>query len=115
MYSVSCPLMLGPIIMAIPQYTKGIGACAQEQGGSAPQIAVEALDDPRDDTPDLLPPPGTWTSSVDTVTEKGTVAGDQSMGGHHGSSARAAGEEGGRGSVIPVDERAAEARAIKAG
>ncbi len=39
LYSLTCPLMLGPIIVAIPKYTKGkLAARAQEQGGSAPQI-----------------------------------------------------------------------------
>jgi 5'-nucleotidase / UDP-sugar diphosphatase len=36
---------------------------------------IEALNDPRSDTPDLLPPAGTTVdqASVDSVTEKGTV------------------------------------------
>ena len=60
LYSLTCPLMLAPIIVAIPKYTKGkLALGAQEQGRAAPRSKVEALDDPRDDTPYLLPPPGT--------------------------------------------------------
>ena len=39
LYSLTCPLMLGQIIVAIPKYTKGkLALVAEEQGGAAPQV-----------------------------------------------------------------------------
>ena len=77
---------------------------------------VEALDDPRSDTPDLLPPAGTMDkASVATTTANGAVQRDQGMAGDHGSPAQPAGQDNGELPVIPVDERAKEVRAIKAG
>ena len=75
LYSLTCPLMLGMILVAIPKYTKGkLTLVPKNKEGQPLKSKVEALDDPRDDTPDLLPPPGTMDkSSVDTVTEKGAV------------------------------------------
>jgi 5'-nucleotidase/UDP-sugar diphosphatase len=117
LYSLSCPLMLGPIIMAIPQYTKGILTLVPKNKEGEPlKSRVEALDDPRDDTPDLLPPPGTMDqASVATATDKGAVREIkewQAIMDHLRSlPVKSAGEL----PTIPVDERAAEVRAIKVG
>src|ERR1700686_2341180 len=75
LYSLACPLMLGLILVAIPKYTKGkLPLVAKNKEGQPLRSKVEALDDPRSDTPDLLPPTGTVDKeSVATVTEKGTV------------------------------------------
>jgi 5'-nucleotidase/UDP-sugar diphosphatase len=117
LYSLTCPLYLGKIIVAIPKYTKDkLALVAKNKEGQPLKSKVEALDDPRDSTPDLLPPPGT--------VDKGSVA-------------TGAGKDGvreikewqaimdhlrnlpvktkGELPVIPIDERAAEVRAIKAG
>jgi hypothetical protein len=75
LYSLTCPLMLAQILVAIPKYTKGkLTLVAKNKEGQPLKSKVEALDDPRDDTPDLLAPPGTMdNSSVATVTENGAV------------------------------------------
>ena len=75
LYSLTCPLMLGQIIVAIPKYTKGkLTLVAKNKEGQPLKSKVEALDDPRNDTPDLLSPPGTTDqASVATVTEKGAA------------------------------------------
>ena len=75
LYSLTCPLYFGLILVAIPKYTKGkLTLVAKNKDGQPLTSKVEALDDPRDDTPDLLPPSGTMDrSSVDTMTEKGAV------------------------------------------
>ena len=60
LYSLTCPLMLGQIIVAIPKYTKGkLALVPKNKQGQPLKSKVEALDDPRSDTPDLLPPAGT--------------------------------------------------------
>ena len=115
LYSLTCPLYLGVIVVAIPKYTKGqLALVPKNKAGQPLTSRVEALDDPRSDTPYLLPPPGT--------VDKGSVA-------------TGAGKEAGREikewqaimdylrslpvkskgelPVIPVDDRAAEVRAIK--
>ncbi len=117
LYSLSCPLMLGPIIVAIPRYTQGkLALVPKKKDGTALTSRVEALELPRENPGYLLPPPGTtdlesvargvgkdagreikeWQAIMDhirrlPVTVKGELP------------------------VIPVDERAAEVRAIRMG
>ena len=88
--------------------------CPRTRTGQPLKSKVEALDDPRDDTPDLLPPPGTVDkSSVATVSEKGAVREIkewQAIMDHlRGLPVKSQGEL----PTIPVDERAAEVRAIR--
>jgi 5'-nucleotidase/UDP-sugar diphosphatase len=117
LYSLSCPLMLGPIIVAIPKYTKGqLALVPKKKDGTPLTSKVDALEMPRENSGYLLPPPGTtdvtsvvngvgkdagleikeWQAIMDylrklPVTAKGKLP------------------------AIPVDERAAEVRAIKVG
>ncbi len=117
LYSFTCPLFLGQIIVAIPKYTKGeLKIVAKNRDGKPLTSKVDALDDPRDDSPYLLPPPGkTDTSSIATGAGTGAVAEIkewQAIMDHlRNLPVKAKGEL----PVIPVDERAAEVRAIKAG
>ena len=118
LYSLTCPMMVAMFLVGIPKYTKGkLALVPKNKEGQPLKSKVEALDDPRDDTPDLLPPTGTTVdrAGVDTVTEKGTVREIkewQAIMDHLRSlPAKNAGEL----PMIPVDERAAEVRAIKAG
>jgi 5'-nucleotidase len=117
LYSLTCPLYLGLIVMAIPKYTKGKLALAPKNKEGQPLTSrVEALDDPRSGTPDLLPPAGTLDKSSvargagkDAVRE---IKEWQAIMDHLRSlPVKSAGEL----PVIPVDERAAEVRAIKVG
>ena len=64
--------MLGLIIVAIPNYTKGkLALVAKNKAGQPLTSKVEALEDPRRDTPDLLAPPGTIDqASLATATGK---------------------------------------------
>ncbi len=117
LYSLTCPLMLGQIIVAIPKYTKGkLTLAAKNKEGQPLKSKVDALDDPRNDTPDLLSPPGTTDqASVATVTEKGAAREIKEwqaiMDYLRSLPVRSRGEL----PTIPVDERAAEVRAIKVG
>jgi 5'-nucleotidase len=118
LYSLTCPLYLGLIVMAIPKYTKGKLALAPKNKDGQPlKSRVEALDAPRDsNSPYLLPPPG--------ATDKASVA----MGAGNGAvreikewqaimdhlRSLPVTSPGGL-PTIPVDGRAAEVRAIRAG
>ena len=117
LYSLTCPLMLGQIIVAIPKYTKGkLALVAKNKEGQPLKSKVEALDDPRNDTPDLLSPPGTTDqASVATVTEKGAVREIKEWQAIMDYLRSLPVESKGELPTIPVDERAAEVRAIKVG
>jgi 5'-nucleotidase / UDP-sugar diphosphatase len=116
LYSLTCPLMLGPIIVAIPKYTNGkLPLVPKNKAGQPLKSKVEALDAPRGNSGYLLPPPGTMDrGSVATGAGRDGVREIkewQAIMDHLRSlPVKTAGEL----PVIPVDERAAEARAIKA-
>lgn len=116
LYSLTTPLYLATILVAIPKYTKGkLPLMAKNKAGQPLKSKVEALDDPRSDTPDLLPPAGTLDKdSVATTTANGTASEIkewQAIMDHlRGLPAR-----NGELPVIPVDARANETRAIKVG
>ncbi len=117
LYSLTCPLMLAMIVVAIPKYTKGkLALLPKNKEGQPLKSKVEALDDPRRDTPDLLPPPGTLDKgSVATAPKNGAVLEIkewQAIMDHlRGLPVKNPGDL----PIILVDERAAEVRAIKVG
>ena len=117
LYSLTCPLMLGMILVAIPKYTKGaLPLVAKNKDGQPLKSKVEALDDPRNDTPDLLPPPGAMDKhSVDTMKEQGIVVEIKEWQAIMDHLRTLPVKSAGELPVIPNDERANEARAIKAG
>ena len=117
LYSLTCPLYLGKIIMAIPKYTKGkLALVPKNKDGQPLKSKVEALDDPRSDTPDLLPPPGTMDKgSVATGAGKGAVREIKEWQAIMDHLRSLPVKSKGELPTIPVDERAAEVRAIKAG
>ena len=116
LYSLTCPLYLGIILVAIPQYTKGkLTLTPKNRIGQPLTSRVAALDDPRSETPYLLPPPGT----VDKVSVA-TGAGNNGLREikewqaimDHLRRLQINGQE--KLPTIPLDERATEVRAIKA-
>jgi 5'-nucleotidase/UDP-sugar diphosphatase len=116
LYGLTCSLYVGKILVAIPSYTKGkLFLVPKNKEGQPLKSQVEALDDPRHDTPDLLPPSGTLDKgSVAIVTEKGSVREIKEwqavMDYVRSLPAKAPGEL----PTIPMDERMAEVRAIRA-
>jgi 5'-nucleotidase / UDP-sugar diphosphatase len=67
LYSLTCSLYVGLILNAIPKYTKGLLPVVPKNKAGHPLTSrVEALQDPRGSTPDMLPPSGT--------TDKASVA-----------------------------------------
>ncbi len=115
LYSLSCPLMLGPIIVAIPKYTKGkLALVPKKKDGTPLTSKVDALELPRENPGYLLPPPG--TTDVESI-ERGEgkdaaheIKEWQAIMDHlRGLPVTVKGEL----PVIPIDERASEVRAIK--
>jgi 5'-nucleotidase len=116
LYILTTPLYLATILVAIPKYTKGkLPLVGKNKAGQPLQSKVEALDDPRSDTPDLLPPAGTLDKeSIATTGGSGTpseIKEWQAILDH----LRALPAKKGELPIIPVDERANEVRAIKIG
>jgi 5'-nucleotidase / UDP-sugar diphosphatase len=117
LYSLTCPLMLGVILVGIPKYTKGkLPLVAKNKYGRPLTSRVEALDAPRDNSGYLLAPPGTVDkTSVATAAGTGVVREIkewQAIMDHlRGLPVKNRGEL----PMIPVDGRAAEVRAIRVG
>jgi 5'-nucleotidase / UDP-sugar diphosphatase len=117
LYSLTCPLYLGIIIVAISKYTKGkLGLIAKNKKGQPLTSKVEALVAPGENSGYLLPPPGTMDQqSVATMTEKGAVREIKEWQAIMDHLRSLPVKNKGELPVIPVDERAAEVRAIKVG
>ena len=117
LYSLACPLYLGLFIVAIPKYTKGkLSVVPKNKDGKPLKSRTEALDMPRGSTPDLLPPRGSVDGeSLATSADAGRIREIKEWQAimDHLRSLPASGK--GELPRIPVDERAAEVRAIKAG
>ena len=117
LYSLACPLYLGLFIVAIPKYTKGkLTLVPKNKAGQPLKSRTEALDSPRGSTPDLLPPRGLVDgNSVVTVAEKGAVREIKEWQAIMDYLRDLPVSKKGELPTIPVDERAAEVRAIKVG
>ena len=117
LYSFTCSLMVGKFLVAIPTFTKGkLTLVPKNKQGQPLKEKTELLADPRDDTPDLLPPPGTVdNSSVDTVMKNGGVQEIKAWQAIMDYISALPVKTKGELPMIPVDERASEVRAIKVG
>jgi 5'-nucleotidase/UDP-sugar diphosphatase len=116
LYSVTTPLYLGTIIVAIPKFTKGmVSLVAKNKNGQPLKSQVEAVVDLRSDTPDLLPPSGTTDKdSIATTTTNGTVREIKEWQAIMDYLRKLPAQKG-ELPLIPVDEKANEVRAIQAG
>ncbi|MEI6632306.1 MAG: bifunctional metallophosphatase/5'-nucleotidase [Chlamydiota bacterium] len=115
LYSLTCPLMLGTILVGIPKYSKGeLPLVPKNKEGHPLTSRVEALDDPRRSTAQLMPPPGTVDkSSVATGAGKAAVQEIKEWQAIMDHLRSLPVKTKGELPTIPVDERAAEVRAIK--
>jgi 5'-nucleotidase / UDP-sugar diphosphatase len=117
LYSVTCSLYLGMILTAIPKFTKGnLPLVPKNRDGDPLKSKAEALNDPRSSTPDLLPPPSmTDDASLSTMTHNGTIREIKEWQAimDHIRNLPVKGKA--ELPTIPVDARATEIRAIKAG
>jgi len=119
LYSFTCPLMLVPLIMALSQLTKGkLAVVPKNKEGQPLKSRVEAIVDiSRRSTAQLMAPKGTVDkSSIATEAgKKATVREIKEWQAIMDYLRSLPVKNKGELSVIPVDERAAEVRAIKAG
>jgi len=115
LYSLTCPLMLGVIIVAIPKYTKGaLTLVAKNKEGKVLTSRVEALDPPEGNSGYLLPPHGSLDkSSVDMVTGDEAIREIKEWQAIMDFMQSLPVAKKGEIPVIPVDDRAGEVRAIK--
>jgi 5'-nucleotidase / UDP-sugar diphosphatase len=116
LYGLTCPAMLDPLFMAIPKLTNGLAFVPKNKTGQPLKSRVEALDFPGDHTAQLMLPSGTVDrESVATATENGGVREIKEWQAIMDHLRRLPVKKPGELPVIPVDERAAEVRAIKVG
>jgi 5'-nucleotidase len=115
LYSLTCPFYAGVVLVAIPKYTKGkLALAAKKKDGQPLTSRVDALDAPRENSGYLLAPPGRVDrSSVATAAGSGALREIKEwqaiMDYLRDLPVRKTGEL----PEIPVDERAAEVRAIQ--
>ena len=98
LYSLTCPLMLGTILVAIPKYTKGkLPLVPKNKDGSAAHIEGRGARRP---SQQHGPPAGAAGHGGQEQCRhgagKGAVQRDQGMAGDHGSPPQPAGQEQGR-------------------
>jgi 5'-nucleotidase len=117
LYSLTCPLMLGVILVAIPKYTKGkLALVAKNKEGRQLASRVEALEAPKENSGYLLAPPGTVDkNSVATGSGNGATREIKEWQAIMDYLRDLPVKKKSELPVIPVDERAAEVRAIKVG
>jgi 5'-nucleotidase / UDP-sugar diphosphatase len=115
LYSLTCPLMLAVIVVAIPKYTKGrLPLVPKNRAGQPLTSRVEALDDPRNSSAQLMAPKGTVDkSSIAMGAGKDAVQEIKEWQAIMDHLRSLPAKHPGELPVIPVDERAAEVRAIK--
>jgi 5'-nucleotidase len=116
LYSLTCSLYLGLVLVAIPKYTKGkLALAAKNKAGQPLASKIEALDAPRENSGYLLAPPGT-VDRASVATRAGSGAPREIkewqaiMDYLRDLPVKTKGEL----PTIPVDARAAEVRAIRA-
>ncbi len=116
LYSLTTPLYLAMILVAIPTYSKGqLPLVAKNKAGQPLKSKVEALADLRSDTPDLLPPAGELDKdSVASTTANGAVSEIKEWQAIMDYLRALPVKNTGELPIIPVDERANEMRAVKA-
>jgi 5'-nucleotidase len=118
LYSLTCPLYLGLLVVAIPRYTKGqLALVPKSREGKPLGSRVEALDAPRDaQTPYLLPPEGTLDKeSIAAGAGKNGVREIKEWQAIMDHLRKLPVKGQGKLPVVPVDARAAEVRASKVG
>jgi len=117
LYSLTCPLMLGLILVAIPKYTKGaLALVPKNKDGHVLASRIEALDTPRSSTAQMMAPQGKVDHESIAVRAGDNAVHEikewQAIMDHlRGLPVKSPGEL----PVIPIDERAIEVRAISAG
>ncbi len=113
LYSLTCPLMLGIILVAIPKYTNGkLALVPKNRGGEPLSSRVEALVDLRSSTADLLSPRGSVDAASLATTSNGAVREIKEWQAIMDYLRSLPAKNRGELPIVPIDERALEARAV---
>jgi 5'-nucleotidase len=117
LYSLTCPLMLGVFLVTIPKASKGkLALVAKNKAGQPLVTRIEALEAPRGNSGYILAPPAKVDrSSIDTGTGKDAVNEIKEWQAIMDHLRSLPVKTKGELPTIPVDARAREVRAIKAG
>jgi 5'-nucleotidase len=117
LYSLTCSLYVGMFLVAIPKISKGqLPLVPKNKQGQPLTSKVEALDQPRGSTPDLLPPSAALdSSSVVTKTKGGAVQEIKEWEAIMDHLRSLPVKRPGELPILVIDERAKEVRAIKVG
>ena len=115
LYSLTCSLYVGVILVAIPKYTKGkLALVAKNKAGKPLTSKVEALEAPAENSGYLLAPPGTVDrDSVATTSANGASREIKEWQAIMDYLRDLPVRKKGELPIIAVDERAAENRAIR--
>ena len=117
LYSLTCPLYVGVILVGIPKFTKDkLGLIAKNKEGRQLASRVDALEAPKENSGYLLAPPGTVDrSSVATASGNDAPHEIKEWQAIMDYLRSLPVKRKGELPTIPVDERAAEVRAIRVG
>jgi 5'-nucleotidase / UDP-sugar diphosphatase len=114
LYSITCPLMLGQILVSIPKYTKDkLTLVPKNAKGEPLKSKVEALDLPKDNVAEILAPQGITIENNELDMKPNTVREIKEWQSIMDYLGKLPVEPNQKLPVVPVDEKAAEARAIK--
>jgi 5'-nucleotidase / UDP-sugar diphosphatase len=117
LYGLTCPLMVGQIIVGIPKYTKGKLTFAPKTKTGEPLTSkADALDSPHKYAGYMLPPPSTVDKrSVEVGTAKGAVGEIKEWQAIMEHLRSFPAKRKGELPTVTIDKRAAEVRAINVG
>jgi 5'-nucleotidase / UDP-sugar diphosphatase len=114
LYSLTCPLMLGQILVSIPKYTKDKLALVPKNAKGEPlKSKVEALEMPKNNAAFMLAPNGIVMDYTGIALSKNSVSEIKEWQAIMDYLHQLPVKKGEKLPVVLVDERAAEVRAIK--
>jgi 5'-nucleotidase/UDP-sugar diphosphatase len=114
LYSVTCPVYLGMIVVSIPKYSKGLLSLVPKNAKGAPlKSKVEALDLPKDNVAELLAPRGINVDRVEIALKPDKASEIKEWQAIMDYLRNLPVAKDARLPVVPVDARAVELRAIR--
>jgi 5'-nucleotidase/UDP-sugar diphosphatase len=114
LYSLTCPLMLGQILVSIPKYTKDKLALVPKNAKGEPfKSKVEALDLPKDNVAEILAPHGISMDKNELSMRSNTVREIKEWQAIMDYLVQLPVNKNDKLPLVPVDKRADEVRAIK--
>jgi len=114
LYSLTCPLMLGQILVSIPKYTRDkLALVPKNAKGDRLKSKVEALEMPKNNAAFMLAPNGIVMDYTGTALSKNSVSEIKEWQAIMDYLVQLPVNKNDKLPLVPVDKRAAEVRAIK--